>query len=636
MNPPPRSPDRPRRTTDASPFGRAPRARARASGAALLLAAALLSACASAPPAATGSLHVTVTGLPDDVPARITVEGSAFGPVSVTEVTTLAGLPPGPYALSVEEACRTAGAICAELDRFVPAQTRFDVDVVAGQVRQVEVAYDCALLDVPDANLATALTEAIREQTGDPERTLSCSDVARLIEFAPGPRGIADLRGLEHALRLEVLVLDQNLAIEDLRPLEGLTTLRVLTLGGRTGFGDSLISDMTPVSRLPNLEELTVVNANVASLPDLSALTKLRLLDVSRNQIASLANVATLADLEILKVSHCRTGTPLARTTMSDLEPLRGLTRLRGVVLGCHAIADLEPLSGLPSLTDLSIASNQITDLTPLGTPEQLTSLFIMDNHVTSLGPIAAWPRLERLYAAQNPITDFRPVYLHRSRFATLEFVGLQATCVYADRVPTKGYVEHVRAAGVTVQTATSGLCVPDRPEALSTFEVDSEGWTPTGDPGAWRRTASGGSSGGAYLTAFDQRSGVLWYWAAPAHFLGDARDFLGGTLEVWLRQPATTSEHADTTIADIVLRGNGVTLTYRHDVTIGLDWTRVVIPLSTTQGMIPWLQGRTVADATTFESVLADLTLFHIRGEYRLEADSGDIGLVRIEAARE
>jgi Leucine-rich repeat (LRR) protein len=80
------------------------------------------------------------------------------------------------------------------------------------------------------------------------------------------------------------------------------------------------ISDLSPLSALPNLQKLDLSRTQVADLSPLATLTSLKKLDLFRTQAADLSPLATLTDLEDLGLSW---------SLVADLSPLKGLANLK-------------------------------------------------------------------------------------------------------------------------------------------------------------------------------------------------------------------------------------------------------------------------------------------------------------------
>jgi hypothetical protein len=538
----------------------------------------------------------------------------------------------------VEEVCRLAGVACPDVDLYLPERARISVDVVAGQTRQVEVVYGCALLEPPDAVLASALLEAVREHSGDPEATLSCGRVAQLQELVifgspfDNDDDIRDLEGLQHARRLERLVLSHQF-MTDLTPLSGLAELRVVQLSGGF-FHTSPLTDLGPLANLAKLEELSASYSQVATIPRLASLPHLRVVRLAVTKVTDLSPLVGASSLEELEVRGCLL--PFSEpSVLADLSPLAGLTTLRLLTVACHTVSDVSPLAGLTALETLDLEQNRIADIEPLAGLEELRRVSIRINEVTSIETVRHWPKLEHLSADYTRITDVRPLQLHAYEHRLLERVNLSVSCVAPTRVPTAWYLDDLRGRGITLTASESVTCSERvRPApAISTFELSPELWTTSGDATFVRWLSSGGPTGGPHLEAEDQQSGAVWYWEAPPKFFGDASGFHGGQLRVWLKQSSTSNQFASD---DIVLEGAGMTLRYRHNQLVGTDWTEIMIPLSTVESGDRWYHGAEVADESMLQSVLADLTRLRVRGEFRNGADTGGLGFVSMAAEAE
>ena len=144
-----------------------------------------------------------------------------------------------------------------------------------------------AAVNIPDANLRTAVETTLGKAKGDP---IAPAEMATLINFRPVNRYISDLTGLEHATNLKSLHLGghsivdispvaglTNLtelflwvnSIADISAVEGLTNLTKLHLGGNS------ITDISPVAGLTNLTELLLQDNNISDISPLVANTGL-------------------------------------------------------------------------------------------------------------------------------------------------------------------------------------------------------------------------------------------------------------------------------------------------------------------------------------------------------------------------
>jgi len=255
----------------------------------------------------------------------------------------------------------------------------------------------------------------------------------RLREHNPGFDG-GESHSIEDGVVTE-LAFDAT-RIEDLKPVQALVGLRVLTCGAPEG-ARSKLADLSPLRGL-SLKALACYRTDVADLMPLRGM-KLSILDVAATRVS---NLTPLRDMPLTSL-HCW-DTPVA-----DLTPLRNmpltflncsgtqvadLTPLRGLSLGLlncadTPIADLAPLQGMP-LTQLYCYRTQVKDLTALqgmkllahldlgGTKVSsldplrgmtLAELYCWGTQVADLGPLAATP-LKELNCSSTPVRDLTPL----------------------------------------------------------------------------------------------------------------------------------------------------------------------------------------------------------------------------------
>jgi hypothetical protein len=167
-----------------------------------------------------------------------------------------------------------------------------------------------------------------------------------------------------------------------------------------------------------------------------------------------------------------------------------------------------------------------------------------------------------------------------------------------------------------------------------STFDADDEGWlvgelfAPSGTsvPGY---VASGGNPGGFV------RTNDLYSWnayVAPAVFLGDQSDALGGSLIFDTR----VSSLDGIAYYAVVLEGGGLQLGYNSGLPT-TDWSTFTIPL-TADGWNQDLQnsgvgGTPVAEAD-FLAVMSNLTALRIQADWQTGLDQIDLDNVRLESS--
>ena len=81
-------------------------------------------------------------------------------------------------------------------------------------------AFDYTVVKFPDPNLESVVREAIRKPVGD----IYAGEMGNIAQITAKSRGVANITGLEHAVNLAVLDLEDN-EIADIGPLSGLPGL---------------------------------------------------------------------------------------------------------------------------------------------------------------------------------------------------------------------------------------------------------------------------------------------------------------------------------------------------------------------------------------------------------------------------
>lgn len=194
---------------------------------------------------------------------------------------------------------------------------------------------------------------------------------------------ITDLNALRGKPRLEYLTLENysscrsDVALNDLSPLEGLTSLTSLGLGGRP------LGDLAPLSGLSRLEFLVVVYAGVSDISALSSLYALEELIVYDNDVTDWTQLGAHPNLYSLSA---------AGNQSENLEAFEALPRLRDLDLRANGLTSIESLSGLTDLIYLNLGFNQIEDVSPLSEMTGLFELSLYENRVKTLAPLLENP----------------------------------------------------------------------------------------------------------------------------------------------------------------------------------------------------------------------------------------------------
>ena len=203
------------------------------------------------------------------------------------------------------------------------------------------------------------------------------------------------------------------------------------------------------------------------------------------------------------------------------------------------------------------------------------------------------------------------------------------------------------RRRRVIAACATGALCLtvgckdgtgneePDSGLVNSYFESDAEGWTLVGDyenPGGIPYYLAEGGNPGGYIAVQDAERSEAWFFVAPAKFRGDFAEAYGRWLRFDLQQSDLVNQ--DLTTPFVVLEGAGLRMELLPPRSPGLSWTRFRIKVAEGEG---WKNAATGAPATADElrTVLGDLDLLQIRGEFIRGADNGAIDNVVLGGRR-
>lgn len=250
------------------------------------------------------------------------------------------------------------------------------------------------VVNVPDANLKTAINKRLAVQTGvarADNQDISKDDMAKLtqlnisaLESTPDSAKVANLTGLEEAANLTALYADNN-AIASLAPLSNLKKLENLSVGnnkitdiaplaGTTALkvlvanNGNTIETLAPLKNLANLTTVSLSGGNATdidfSMLEASAANLTRFSFYDRAFKASAKNIASLKKFTKLETLRL-TGVPLEANDVKNIGAVTSLTTLR---VDFSTIADLSPLKNLTNLTRLEVANQRVSARTTSAT----------------------------------------------------------------------------------------------------------------------------------------------------------------------------------------------------------------------------------------------------------------------------
>ena len=250
----------------------------------------------------------------------------------------------------------------------------------------------------------------------------------------------SDISPLSSLTNLTSLNLSYN-SISDITPISGLTNLTFLSL-----YDDTMIRDMSVLSRLSNLSEADIPDANLRAAIkstmgkasddpitgfEIGFLSELEALNSNIRDLTGLELATSLTSLDLgtefvsgvgyVNSNHISDFSPLSSLTnlrrldlggnsISDLSALSGaisrLTRLEWLALDNNSLSDISALSELTNLTSLSLFSNNISDISALSELTNLRTLSLFINSISDVSALSGLPNLEWLDLHNNSISD--------------------------------------------------------------------------------------------------------------------------------------------------------------------------------------------------------------------------------------
>ena len=275
------------------------------------------------------------------------------------------------------------------------------------------------------------LEAAVRDALNRPKGVITSRHLQTMAALDASNRGISRLEGIEWMPNLRELDLRGN-HVSDIAVLSGLTRLEKLNLRGNA------VRDLEPLARLDALEYLNLyANKAIADLRPLNGLTSLRTLIVASvplgEQVSGLSGLTELKKLN-LRNTGITTIEPIAQLRgleylnlsenpgIRSLEPISHLDRMETLILaGVPAGERLGFLGGLTRLRYLNLRECGATDLAGLAGLYNLEYLNLHSNSgIRSILPLAGLKRLETLILANVPAGNETEVLENFSRLKVL------------------------------------------------------------------------------------------------------------------------------------------------------------------------------------------------------------------------
>lgn len=235
-----------------------------------------------------------------------------------------------------------------------------------------------------------AMTEPKIDADGDGKITFEEAAVVKELNlgFAEKPEStvdcVTDITGLEYFTSLETLSLKFN-SVSDIKPIEGISTLKVLILG------ENPISSIN-LDKLGELTDLRLYGTNISEI-DLSKTPKLESLYLQRTKVSKV-DLTPLQSLDQALINKCSNLTELKASNLPSL------TRLDAVEGNLTSFE----ISDCPSLRELHLNSNKLTSI-KLNNLNMLMRLNVYDNKLTSI-EVSNLPLLMWLFVFDNQISS--------------------------------------------------------------------------------------------------------------------------------------------------------------------------------------------------------------------------------------
>lgn len=216
---------------------------------------------------------------------------------------------------------------------------------------------------------------------------------------------VTDITGLEYFTSLETLSLKFN-SVSDIKPIEGISTLKVLILG------ENPISSIN-LDKLGELTDLRLYGTDISDI-DLTKTPKLESLYLQRTNVSKV-DLTPLQSLDQALLNKCSSLTELKASNLPSITRIDAIEcnlksfeisdcpSLRELHLNSNKLTSIK-MTNLAMLMRLNVYDNQLTSIDVSNLPF-LMWLFVYDNQLTSIDLSANVP-LREFRASNNPLTE--------------------------------------------------------------------------------------------------------------------------------------------------------------------------------------------------------------------------------------
>lgn len=161
-------------------------------------------------------------------------------------------------------------------------------------------------------------------------------------------------------------------------------------------------NDIKDISKMKNLEVLSLGNNKISSLTAIKDLKKLKKLNLYTNNISNINSLKNLTNLTSLSLSD---------NDISDISVLENLNKLKVLHMEGNNISNISALSNLTSLTDLQLGYNKISDISALKNATKLNCLYLNDNQISNIYALTNLTDIKILHLYRNKISDINSLY---------------------------------------------------------------------------------------------------------------------------------------------------------------------------------------------------------------------------------
>lgn len=260
-----------------------------------------------------------------------------------------------------------------------------------------------------DGNIEAALREALNAPT---DKILYTDDLWQIKEFTV-PENTQNLSDLRYLVFLEKLSIMSSVSGQ-LTSISGLANLKELSVVNTPVSAEEL----KQIGKLPGLQKLTLSNCSLSTTTGLEAATELTYLDLSSNAIRDITPLGSLLKIQTMNLSH---------NALNDLTPLSAASTLTQLDISHNNLSKLTPITSIVGLKTLSASNNNIAELTGFQQLTSLQTLSLSSNAITDISFISSCTEITKLELANNGLKDISALSALK-QLADLDFSNNKVT----------------------------------------------------------------------------------------------------------------------------------------------------------------------------------------------------------------